>query len=552
MALEEYKDRKGIDMELKIKDINKMDEWGKIGISAPGYDVNQMREKTEANPIWIHFGAGNIFRGFIAGLQNELLNNGIEEKGIIAVETFDHDIIDQIYHPFDNLTLNVGLKKDGNLKMDILASIASAYKVGCGYNADWESIRSAFLSKELQMVSFTITEKGYALYDMNKEMLPVVCMDIENGPGEVKHAMSIVTSLLFERFSQGQYPVALCSMDNCSENGEKIKTAVMTIAREWEKKGFVTKAFIDYLCDESKITFPWSMIDKITPSPANEVEKRLEQMGVTNMNPVVTSKNTRIAPFVNAEIPQYLVIEDKFPNGRPKLEKAGVFMTDRDTVNKMEKMKVMTCLNPLHTAMAVFGCLLGYNHIAKEMKDEDIKKLVELIGYSEGLPVVINPGIIQPMDFIKEVIEERLPNPYIPDMPQRIATDTSMKIPIRFGETIKAYAMMEDKDVTELTGIPLVIAAWFRYLLGLDDNLEKMEISPDPMAGKLQELLKDIKVGNPQSYHGQLKEILTNDVIFGIDLCKIGLDEKIEKMFIELLIGKNAVRKTLHSYVMDK
>ena len=37
------------------------------------------------------------------------------------------------------------------------------------------------------------------------------------------------------------------------------------------------------------------------------------------------------------KIPQYLVVEDRFPNGRPPLEKAGVFMTDRDTVNNVER-----------------------------------------------------------------------------------------------------------------------------------------------------------------------------------------------------------------------
>lgn len=70
-------------------------------------------------------------------------------------------------------------------------------------------------------------------------------------------------------------------------------------------------------------------------------------------------RGTYIAAFVNAEKPQYLVVEDRFPNGRPVLEKAGVYLTDRDTVNRTERMKVTTCLNPLHTAMSVYGCMLG-------------------------------------------------------------------------------------------------------------------------------------------------------------------------------------------------
>jgi fructuronate reductase len=190
---------------------------------------------------------------------------------------------------------------------------------------------------------------------------------------------------------------------------------------------------------------------------------------------VVTARKSYIAPFVNAEMPQYLVVEDVFPNGRPALEEAGVYFTDRKTVNATERMKVSTCLNPLHTALAVFGCLLGYTRISDEMKDKDLKKLVELIGYGEGMPVVSDPKIIDPLAFIKEVIEVRFPNPFIPDTPQRIATDTSQKIPIRLGETIKAYIARDDLDVKGLVGIPLVIAAWFRYLLGIDDEGKPFE-----------------------------------------------------------------------------
>lgn len=61
------------------------------------------------------------------------------------------------------------------------------------------------------------------------------------------------------------------------------------------------------------------------------------------------------------------MVEDRFPNGRPPLEQAGVYMTDRETVNKTERMKVTTCLNPLHTALAVYGCMLGlYAHLRRD------------------------------------------------------------------------------------------------------------------------------------------------------------------------------------------
>jgi fructuronate reductase len=206
-------------------------------------------------------------------------------------------------------------------------------------------------------------------------------------------------------------------------------------------------------------------------------------------------------------------------------------------------------LNPLHTSLAILGCLLGFNLIADEMKDSALKKLVEKIGYEEGMPVVVNPGIINPEDFIKEVVEVRLPNPYIPDTPQRIASDTSQKVGIRFGETIKAYSEREDLDAKELKYIPLVIAGWCRYLMGLDDNGNVMELSPDPLLDELRKYVSNVKLNTKESVGDALKPILINEEIFGVNLYDIGLGEKIEGYFNEMISGVGAVRTTLEKYL---
>ena len=226
-------------------------------------------------------------------------------------------------------------------------------------------------------------------------------------------------------------------------------------------------------------------------------------------------------------------------------------MTDRDTVNNVERMKVMTCLNPLHTALAVYGCLLGYDSIAAEMTDPELKGLIEKIGYAEGMPVVTDPGIIKPMDFIHEVIDRRFPNPFMPDTPQRIASDTSQKISVRFGETIKAYAERPGLDPQSLTFIPLAIAGWLRYLLGVDDRGKPMPCSGDPMLEELQGKLSGVTLGQPESVCGKLEGILRNPVIFGSDLVELGLAGKIERMVKELLAGPGAVRKTLRFYLAN-
>lgn len=519
--------------------------WQAVNVALPQFDHAAMVAATKEHPIWVHFGAGNIFRGFIAALQQKLLNQGLSDKGIIAADTFDYDIIDKIYTPFDCLTMNVTLNPDGSTSREIVGSVAEGLRADSSDAAMMARFKEIFTDPGLQMISFTITEKGYALYRPDGSLMPVVQADIDEGPAKARHAMSMVAALLFERFKANAAPLAVVSMDNCSHNGEKLQASVTTVAKAWAEKGYVGADFIAWLTDESKVSFPWSMIDKITPRPHKIVEEALAADGIEDMAPIVTGKNTFIAAFVNAERPQYLVVEDKFPNGRPALEKAGVYMTDRDTVNKTERMKVTTCLNPLHTAMSVYGCMLGYTLICDEMKDADIVALIKRLGYQEGLPVVVDPKILDPKAFIDEVVEQRLPNPFMPDAPQRIATDTSQKVGIRFGETIKSY-IATGRDLNTLVSIPLALAGWLRYLLAVDDKGEAFEVSADPLKDDLQAKLAGIEVGKPETYNGQLKEILSNASIFGVDLTTTPLAEKIENYFVAELAGPGAVRKTLH------
>ena len=542
-------------MKLTLEGIRSTDAWKAAGVKLPSYDVTAVAENTKKAPVWVHFGIGNIFRIFIGGLADKLIEEGESDKGITCVETFDFDVVDKIYDPYDNLVLGVTLKADGNTEKQVIGSLAEAIKAQTGDPVVWKRLREIFTDPGLQMCSFTITEKGYALRNAAGDVFPFVQADIdagaanENGAPAYNSAMSVVAALLYERFKAGKYPIAVVSMDNCSHNGEKLMSSVVGMAKEWEKKGAVPAEFVAWLEDEKCVSFPWSMIDKITPRPAPSVQAELEKLGIEDMAPVITSKKTYIAPFVNAEGPQYLVIEDKFPNGRPALEKAGVYMTDRDTVNKVERMKVTTCLNPLHTALAVYGCLLGYTLIADEMKDPQLNKLVHQIGPVEGMPVVTDPGILSPQDFVTEVIDVRIPNPFMPDTPQRIATDTSQKVGIRYGETIKSY-VAQYGDAKKLCAIPLALAGWLRYLLGVDDEGKEFERSSDPMLEELTQKLDGIKLGTvPADLHEKLSPILSNANIFGSDLYAAGIGETIEDMFAQEIAGPGAVRATLVKYM---
>lgn len=461
------------------------------------YNRDEMIERTKAAPEWVHFGYGNIFRAFPARGLQKLLNEGCTDKGVIAVEGYDGEIVD-LSRKCDDKTVVVTFMGDGGIQKEIVKSVAESLTF-----SDWERLCEVFKAESLKMVSFTITEKGYV-------------------PSKKPDSyMEMVTRLLYERYKAGKGAIAMVSMDNCSKNGDKLKEAIVYYAEKTGDRGF--KAYVD------DVAFPLTMIDKITPRPSEDVKKMLEDDAFENMDILVTGKSTYIAPFVNGEECEYLVIEDKFPMGHPPLEKCGVIFTSRDEVEKAERLKVTAALNPLHTALAVLGCTLGYKKISEEMKDNLLVKLIEGIA-EEGLRVVEKPKVLSAEDFVKDVLTKRLPNPSLPDTPQRIATDTSQKVKIRFGETIKAYG----SDAQSLYFIPIAIAGWLRYLDGVYEDGSRMELSPDPMMEEITGLDK--------------AELLKRSDIFGIDLYEAGLAEKILEIYNEM---RTSVRETLRGYMEE-
>ena len=540
-------------MELTLKSLHDdRDAFLAAGYHLPEFDYDTVHKNTVEHPHWIHFGAGNIFRAFQANVAQNLLNSGILDTGLIAAEGYDYEIIEKSYRTHDNLSILATLKADNTVEKTIVGSIMESLILDSKNEAEYARLREIFKNPSLQMASFTITEKGYATANAKGEFFPAVAADFEKGPEAPESYLGKVVSLLYTRYTHGALPIAMVSMDNCSHNGDKLYAAVNAFAKAWTDNGLVEAGFLGYVNDQTKVTFPWSMIDKITPRPDAKVEAMLAEDHIGGLDAVVTSKNTYIAPFVNAEECEYLVIEDAFPNGKPALDKGGIIFTDRATVDKVEKMKVCTCLNPLHTALAIYGCLLGYTLISEEMKNPLLKKMVEVIGYKEGLPVVVNPGILDPKKFIDEVVNVRIPNPFLPDSPQRIATDTSQKLSIRFGETIKAYEASPDLHTEDLKLIPLVYAGWLRYLMGIDDEGREFTPSSDPLLEEVRQYVADYELSFSPKDLSKLDALLANEKIFGVNLHAIGMDTLVKQYFAELSSGVGAVAAALKKYVPEK
>ncbi len=496
-----------------------------MGYNMPKFDVVKMRDKTKKEPKWLHFGAGNIFRAYPASLMQNLLDEGLDETGIICCESYDSEIIEKAFLPYDNLSIAASLCSDGRVEKKVIASVCESFYM------DMEKLKEIFSKPSLQMISFTVTEKAYKPCEN----------DMKNSPEKADSFWGKLAYLCLYRIKTCKKPLAFVSMDNCSENGKVLKNAVASFINEWHCRGEISAEEFDFF--NKNISFPWSTIDKITPRPSEDVREELKKDGFSDLDIIITEKNSYTAGFVNAEEAQYLVIEDNFPNGRPCLDEAGVIFTDRENVNAFESMKVGTCLNPLHTALSVFGVLLGYTDIADEMKDKDLVNFLNGMLEKESLPVAVAPKILNPKLFLEEVITKRFVNPFLKDSPQRIVTDTSLKLPIRFGQTLKKQAergtLVKDFDY-----IPLVFAAWIRYLLEIDDNGKPYTCSPDPKISEIMPLVKEIGFKN-KADEKTLSKVLKRDDIWGVDLYKLGLSDKVFYLFNKINEKETALRQEL-------
>lgn len=528
-------------MKLTLEGIDQRDDYATAGVMLPSFSVADMQARGRRDPRWIHIGPGNIFRVFIARLADELVAAG-HDWPITGVVPMDPRELDEQLSAHDLMSLGVTLNEDGSRKFQVIAGLSEG--LAPRRAADYDRLSEIIRNPRVSLMSFTITEKGYVLTDSQGELPPATRAALDEDPhAHHDHTMLLVAALLLHRFEAGGAPITLLSCDNFSHNGDRLRQSVLTVVQEWESRGLVDQDFLAWVRETSNVAFPISCIDKITPRPNAGVAEDLSALGFDDME-ISAPFGMPLAGFVNTEPTEYLIVENVFAGERPPLEELGVKIVDRSVCDDFERMKVTTCLNPLHTALAVSGCLLRFPTIDSEMRDRTLAALVHRLGWVEGLPVVVDPGIVSPQDFLREVEEVRFPNPYLPDDPARIATDTSQKLPIRFGETVKSY-IERGMDLDTLVAIPLTFALWCRYLMGVADDGLPFTPSPDPLLAELQAHVAGVELGGDVDAHQALAPILSNPTIFGLDLYTTPLAARVEDYFVRLTAAPGAVRRTL-------
>jgi D-arabinitol 4-dehydrogenase len=284
-----------------------------------------------------------------------------------------------------------------------------------------------------RIVSFTVTEAGYYLDAANQ--LDFTLADVEGDlaaaragrPGSTIYGA--LTAILRERMARGAGAVTLLNCDNLRHNGDRARAGLLQFI---ERVG--DARLLDWV--QAHTTSPNAMVDRITPRPTAEVVQRVK---------AATGRDDLAALMAESFI--QWVIEDRFANGRPEWEKAGVEMVE--SVDAHEEAKIRL-LNATHSCIAWAGTLAGYSFIHEGTRDARIRRLAYDYVTDDAIPV-LEPSAID-LAHYRDVVLDRFGNAALCDTNQRVAMDGFSKIPgfiaptvrerLARGESIDAVAML--------------------------------------------------------------------------------------------------------------
>ncbi len=415
-------------------------------VATPTYDRSLLKRGIA------HFGVGNFHRAHQAFYIDRCLAlPGQQDWGIVGIGLSGGDR---------------GRKKaDQFLSQDCLYSLTIAPAKGqpsvriIGAQLDYllapeqpTQVLELLTDPALRIVTLTITEGGYHI-DPASGAFVTDDADVAHdlvGEGTPRTVFGFVTAALARRRSAGTKPFTVVSCDNLRHNGDVARAAFVGFAGAVDKE---LGAWID-----SSVTFPNSLVDRITPSVTAEDAARLNAAsGLSDQIPVVAE-----------EFSQW-VIEDLFVDGRPALHKVGVAFSDE--VKLWEQVKVRV-LNAGHLTLTYPALLLGYREVAEAMRDPQIPVLLERFLDKVVVPLLEAPRGVNLVDY-KNTVLDRFSNEAMHDQLTRIASDSASKVPVFLTTTIQqVLARGTDHRIPAF-----ILAAWSRVLQGKDDDGQGFDVT---------------------------------------------------------------------------
>jgi mannitol 2-dehydrogenase len=457
----------------------------------------------------LHIGVGNFHRAHLSWYLHRLMQKDLaKDWAIIGSGITQYDVkMREGLQVQDFLTTLIELDPEGNQSCEVVGPMIGYVPV----EKNNQKLIIAMSDSNIRIVSLTVTEGGYFLDENGDFNLkhPDIIHDINN-PDIPKTVFGVIVSALKNRKKNNIGPFTGLSCDNLMQNGNKLKQAIIGIAKEQDLE---LSEWINQNC-----TFPNAMVDCIVPRTGEIEIDIVRNLGIEDL-----------APVSHEDFRQW-VIEDKFCKGRPPWEKVGVQFSDN--VHGYEDQKIRI-LNGGHQILANAAELLNIETVRDAMKNKMIVSLLEKIEKDEIIPHIKPVPGYTPLEYY-ELIASRFSNPSIQDTTRRVAFDGSSRHAGFLVPSIKDGI----KHNISIIGLSLAEALWARMCEGTREDGSIIEPN-DPHWEKLNACAKKSKE-NPLEWLEQLE-------IYG-DTSK---DDKFRDYFSKWLkmIYQEGVENTLNEYL---
>ena len=445
-------------------------------IIKPEYDRNKLKTKI------VHIGFGAFHRAHQAVYADQLAEQHNSDWGYCEINLIGGEKQISDLHAQDNLYCVAEMSPTGwNTRVvGVVKQALHAYMDGLN------AVVAELCKEDVAIVSLTITEKGYchnpATGHLNLQH-PLIVHDLGN-PDAPQSAVGVIVLALKQRKDKGMRGISVMSCDNMPENGHVMRHVVLEYAEQ------VDAELANWI--KQHVSFPSTMVDRIVPAMTAESFGKIDQL-LGFHDPV----SIACEPF------RQWVIEDNFVAGRPEWEKVGAQLVNN--VLPYEEMK-LRMLNGSHSFLAYLGYLAGYPHICDCMQDKSFASAARLLMLEEQAPTLSVTDV--DLSAYADSLVQRYENPELKHRTWQIAMDGSQKLPQRMLDSIRWHIKHGDS----YDFLALGVAGWMRYVKGVDEKGEPIEIS-DPIRDEITQVVAASAEGE-----ARVQALLSIKSIFGVDL----------------------------------
>ena len=376
-------------------------------------------------PGVVHLGVGAFHRAHQAMVFDRLLASGDQRWGVHAVGMTQPALVDALR------------AQDGLYAVRVADAQGSHWAVP---GALWrfnvaaterDAVVRAIAASATRWITITVTEKGYT---------PALAQLLLDG--------------LRLRWQSQRPGLTIASCDNLQANGQKLRALVLAEPMDSGLRSWI----------EAHCAFPCSMVDRIVPATSEPVREAAQrELGVQDPT------------ALGVEAFWEWVIEDRFaePADGPLLAAQGVRVTPHVHVYEDAKLRM---LNGSHSAMALIGAVTGRPFIASCIEVPHIRSFVHRLMTHEVAPH------LQRSDWMayRNALIARFGNPHLCHSVHQVATDSSLKIPLRWVPSVQAQ-LAQGKRIEHHA---LAAAVWLRHGLAVDEGGQPYTVN-DPQAAWL-------------------------------------------------------------------